>query len=387
MATKIISNTFEKRINDACGSRVKIDTLIGSIQRFFDKNHNIIFAQGPSLRLMFTENEKQPILDFTGISFEETKECLSKVKIIDASWKKLNEPFIIQSVLVIRELTKRKLIKERDQVIMFLAARYYALAQVQFFKYEPNEQVMNYTLNNLSDKFKYKTLLNNYAVLKDTALTSHNTYETILLKGEDEMFPIYVQQMENRIYKLIKNIAILYYDNLEKKHYLNLERGTHSDTGDERDIETSSSLINDVANGAASEFMSRKPNMGLIKLACEKNEVSFAQLHQCLINIKQHEEYTTIERLFISILSLIFDQDTSSISNMCSTSFTVKAISLISIRNSIQVELENIKNTLDKLLVNNCAKYVAVQRLATKMAYRNALYSYFVYLMIMYRCH
>ena len=38
MATKIISSTFEKKISDVCGSKVKIDTLIGSIQRFFDKN-------------------------------------------------------------------------------------------------------------------------------------------------------------------------------------------------------------------------------------------------------------------------------------------------------------------------------------------------------------
>ena len=384
--SRIIVDAFGKNVELAMKDKAKVIKLTNAIEKYFDRNHSIVFAQGPSKHLFFVESDKDVMFEVLGYTRDEMKAVLKTVPLIKSTWKKLNEPFIISSVLVIRELTIQKKTVERDKVLMFLAFFYYALAQRQFFNYEPNEQVMAYTLTTLSDKFKYKTLVNNYRVLDDTVKTSHNTYEKILIEGKDEMFPIYVSQMENRIYKLIKNIAVLFYDNLNHKRYLNVEESSFDDTGEIRDTETSSSIINDLADGVTLDFMSQRPNYKLATMAANKNDVSVAHFYQALINIRQNEDKNSISTMIRNILTVIFEDDNSSINNVCSSSFAVNALKLISVRNTVQKDLENIKTTLDSILQRHCIKYAQVDRLATKMAYRNALYTYLVYLIITHKC-
>jgi hypothetical protein len=158
--------------------------LIINIQKYFDKNNEIIYGTSPSKRLFFTESDKSIIYNVVDIPLELVKETMKKIPGMNSNWKLLNDPFVIFCTLIIRELSIQKKEAERNFVMMYLSMKFYSNRQYQSFPYEPNEQIMSYTINNLSDKFKYKSLKNNYNVVKDTVLTSHATYETKLIQGK-----------------------------------------------------------------------------------------------------------------------------------------------------------------------------------------------------------
>ena len=385
--TKFIVNTFSKEITTVVSNKAKLNALLNAIQSYFDKNSPIIYDATPAKKLFFTDSEKALIYIFTDIDPHKVSFVLKNEVKIDASWKLVNDPFVVLSVLIIRELTIQKKIAERDFIIMFLCMKFYSSRQARSFKYGANENIMNYTVNNLSDKFKYKTLKNNYNVVKDVAINSHATYEKELIQGYDGMFLIYIPQMENRIGKVLNNIAELYYDNYEKKNYLNMDKSFDDENDRMVEGETSSALISQLADGGAHDFISKKINIGLAKLACNKNEVAFSTLFSTLQSIKAGESGEYIKEFLLNILTNIFHTDNSIIERVCSTDFVVVGLKQLSISNTSSPELIAIKDTLEELLNKHCSKYVNTNRAATKSNYRSAVYAYFIYSIIVFKCH
>lgn len=384
--SKLIVNAFGNKIKESLTNH-SLQQLIIDIQKYFDKNNEIIYGTSPSKRLFFTESDKEVVYKIANLDNNLIKETLKKIPGMNSNWKLLNDPFVIISTLIIRELTIQKKEAERNFVMMYLSMKFYSNRQYQSFPYEPNEQIMGYTINNLSDKFKYKILKNNYNVVKDTVLTSHTTYEKELIQGDDIAFLKYIPQMENRIGKLIKNIAELYYDNREKKNYLNLDKSFDEENDRMLEGQTTSALIYQLAEGVAHDFYSKKINIKLVKLASSRNDVSYSNLFNTVQSIKQSAPMDTIKELCINVLTLLFNFNNTILERICSTEFAVYALKQLSISNTTSHELISIKDTLEILMKEHCSKYAAVNRAATKANYRTSLYTYFVYSIIIFRCH
>jgi hypothetical protein len=151
--TKFIVNTFESRIKLAVSNKAKLNTLLMKIQSYFDKNSLIIYDTAPSKKLFFTDSEKEIVYSFTEIPVDEVSKVLRHDVKIDASWKLINDPFVVQSVLIIRELTIRKLISERDFVIMFLSMKFYSSRQARAFSPE-NIEKCKMTMNRLENNIE-----------------------------------------------------------------------------------------------------------------------------------------------------------------------------------------------------------------------------------------
>ena len=151
--------------------------------------------------------------------------------------------------------------------------------------------------------------------------------------------------------------------------------------------ETSSALISQLADGGAHDFISKKINIGLAKLACNKNEVAFSTLFSTLQSIKAGESGEYIKEFLLNILTNIFHTDNSIIERVCSTDFVVVGLKQLSISNTSSPELIAIKDTLEELLNKHCSKYVNTNRAATKSNYRSAVYAYFIYSIIVFKCH
>ena len=384
--SKILLNSFGKPIEDAVKNTAALRTFVKGVETYIDRNSAIIFDQAPSKRLIFSNREKKILYDFLQINPDDVTEKLKSVASIKASWQFLNDPFIILSMYLIRELDKQKKKKELEIAIMFLALRAYSSRQVVYFGYGANEQVMNYTINNLSEKFKYRTMKNNYDVIRDTVMTSHNTYSKELLKGEDIVLNTYYGQFYSRINKMIKNVAVEFYKNLKEKKYLNAVKSHDDELGGELDIETSSAMISGLAESSANYFIGSAINVSLLRTVATRNKVPYPSLSQCLLSMKEKGSTSIILELYSSTLSALFNADKAVLSRVCSRDFAVKAIKLISVSNSKDKSLLRVKEILDSFLEEYCTSYATTERRATKIAYRSALYSYLTYILIANKC-
>jgi hypothetical protein len=384
--SKLILDRFGKQITEAVKDRSRMNELVRHIETYFDKNNAIVFAQGPAKPLIFAANDKEALYRFTGINPTDVLETLKKVDSIKASWKLLNDPFIILSVFVIRELQIQKKERERDLVIMFLAMKSYSGRQKVYFKFGANDQIMAYTLNNLTDKYKYKTLKNNYAVVKDIVLNSHSVYTSLLIKGEDDMLNIYFPQMYNRINKVLRNIAVEYYKNRDDKKYLNTAKTYDDELGGTLDFESSGGVIEQLAENTCNFFLTSTVNMKLVRTVADRNGIPYVSVYQTLIAMRKDENPADILKLMTNIITCIYEADNALLARVCSKDFAISAIKQLSVSNSSSKSLESVKTSLDRILETHCSKYAATQRLATKMSYRNAIYTYCVYILIANKC-
>ena len=118
--SKIFVNHFGKRIEAAVNDKQRLAALIKQIEHYFDKNSAILFAQGPAKPLIFTNTDKEIIYKFLEIEPAEVSTVLKQLTSIKASWKLLNDPFIVLSVFLVRQLEIAKKERERDLVLMYL---------------------------------------------------------------------------------------------------------------------------------------------------------------------------------------------------------------------------------------------------------------------------
>lgn len=384
--SRIIVNKYGKIITDAVNDKKRLRDLITYIERYFDKNSEVMFSQGPTNALIFTNKDKEVIYEFLQVNPKEVKDVIKQVETIKASWQLLNDPFIILCVFIIRELEIKKMNRERDLVLMYLSMKSYSSKQRLYFKYGANEQIMSYTINNLSDKFKYKALKNNFAVVKDIVMQSHSVYVKLLVKGDDDMLNIYFAQGYNRINKVIKKIANEYYLNRDKKKYLNTLITFDGEKGGTLDYESSSSIIDSLAESTTTFFVSSSVNSKLVRNTATANKLPYISVYQTLLEIRKHESPQSLVKLFSAILETIYTTDKSILARICSKDFAVIALKQLSISNSNSEPLKHVKAELDRMLNEYCSKYAMTDRLATRMAYRNTIYKYLIYILISNKC-
>jgi hypothetical protein len=392
--TRILLDRLGGRVS--AGVRKGGPTLVHGIGLFLDRNHEAVFHHAPTKHLVFTKKDSQLLFDSIGIAPEEVQAAVDdmpefrKGGVVCSAYSVLirNDPFNVLSALVAREYDMAGKKKELEAVLMYMGFKFYSyLVRYKWFQYEPNANVVAYTMANLSEKFKYKTLRNNYAVIKDTIMYSHGTYRDIMHKGDDQFLLTYLPQAENRCNKVIGGIAEQVYKNLEEKNYLNFNRTTSDEDGSAIENASTSGLLESMIEGSTASFVTGKVNMGLVKVASERHSVPVTTMYQCLTGIKRDQGHAKISELYRALLNVLVDSDPTVLNRVCSTSFTSNAMRQISISNTSSDELLRVKRILDDLLMTSCAKYAATNRPATKMAYRNALFSYFLFLLVLNKCH
>lgn len=384
--SKIILTNYGKTIEEKVKDRTKLQKFLRHIENYFDKNSDIIFDQGPSKNLIFANKDKEALYDFLDVDPKEVAKVIKTIPTIQSTWRLLNDPFIVLGVYIVRELVIQKKERERDLVLMYLSMKSYSSKQKVFMKYGANEQIMAYTINHLSDRYKYKALKNNYNVMKDVVLTSHNSYEKLLLKGDDELLNTYYPQIHSRIARVLRNVANEYYINREQKKYLNTLNTYDDEKGGNLDYESSASIMDDLASGACTFFISNMVSSKLARMVATKNDVPYVTVYQCLMEMRKQEKPDTILRFFKAIIEIIYEADKNILGRVCSKDFSIIALRQLSVSNSRNESLALIKSELDRILTTYCGKYAATERLATKMAYRNAIYSYMVYILIVSKC-
>ena len=146
----ILIDAFGDRVKAAISNPSRLRSLMQGVQKYFDRNHDIIFDSSPGKRLIFGNADQEVIFDFLETQPEEVEHVLSRVAIIDKNWKLLNTPFVILSVIIIRELMLQKKDRECELMIMFLAMKFYSSRQRRSFPFEPNPNIMAYTIKHLS---------------------------------------------------------------------------------------------------------------------------------------------------------------------------------------------------------------------------------------------
>lgn len=353
------------------------------IKRYIDKNNEVLFASGPTYRLYFNDDERNKIFSHIGMRKLQIDEIIKKDKTVDKTWYELDPAyggaFNLVAVLLIRfyTLDKKKYAKQLENAILYLALSTYSGRHFKSFPYPPNENIMSYTINNLSNKYKIKQNGTLIEAIKSTAMVSHETYEEYIIRGTDVLINTYLLALRTRIAGFLNKLAEEYYKNKEMGNYINLEKDDYSEEN-YNIVDNDSFVINRLSENVSNKIITKGIDYKLVKLSANMCQVSVSGLQKALTNIVEKKD-REIKKLVGLILQLYLEDPSNSSESIGSKKFIEYCLQLYIKSNTNDKSILEMKQILDEWLTECSVDYVKTERVATKNNLRKACYLYIVF--------
>lgn len=212
------------QIEEALSEQRNIRALLTGVQKYADKHSEILLTTDMSQRLIFADTDKKVIFNATGISEVEVKKAVSDAPLIPDNWKKATNPFYMLMLLTIHYFSKKgdaKSMSYADALTVYLGYLLYTTNHKAFFPYCPNKQIMDYTINNLNNRYLLKKLGTIHGVIEHTVFEAmHGRFNMEIRRGQDDDFSQIISSLDARISSFVKYIADEFYENRKNGKYL-----------------------------------------------------------------------------------------------------------------------------------------------------------------------
>lgn len=352
------------------------DSIIKGVSRYVDKNSDAFTTQGPSRRPIFSEEDKDVLYRAIGVTKEEMRKIIKENPGIKEKWQIINnEPFMIANVLATRYAAINKNEKLEYSLVLYLTVCIYPLLHFKYFKFEPNEQVMAYTIANMSNKYKIKTAGTIFKALVETSENCYEHYKQNIIRGTDQDLLDYVMGMRTRINSLLKNISIAFYDAHKSGNYLNSDGDSFEET---KYHESDSDIyaVDRITNNVTLKLMVNGPDSNTVNMAAKMCGVSVNELRNYTNSIIASERREEVRQLIEAIVTTyVVDEHNSPDEISRNNKFLIHANNVYKKSNTNDSNIIKIKSILDNW-IEDLDVYKKTQRAATINNFRRALYMF-----------
>lgn len=376
MVKNILISDLYSTVNKELGNKKNINELLNHINVYYDKNSEELNSIGISKKILFLESDKDAIYNACGLSKIQIKSSLKKSTYIQNSWKILNEPLNIASALMLRYFTINKKDDLLKTFILYYSLYFYASLHHKYLKFDANENIMEYTINNLSNKFRLKQTGSLVLTLSEIVMVSHETYKDKLIRGEDGDIAIYVSSIKVRLNDFMKKITNEYIKNHRANNIMHIESDDYSEDNFHM-ADNTSYMVKRLTDSSSIRLMTYGPDMELAKLAANLAQVSENEIRNVIVHLSD-EETNSINRLTELILQLYLVNGTNKIEDVRGKKFIIEAMEIYKKSNTNDKLIIEIKQILDKWLNKYSKTYKKTNREATLSNFRRAIYIYFV---------
>ena len=377
MSTIIIDSLYNQ-VETALSKKENVSKLKTELDKYLSANTDKYSTQGPVKRPIFNNDQIESFIKTCGLDRKEVMSVIGKTKAIDPNWKIMNNPMNVTLALATRYFAKTNSSEGKVLAISYTIVFMYPSLHFKYFKYEPNEALMAYTINNLSNKFKIKQQGYLWITLLDIVNKCYELHKNNLIKGEDRTFILYIQDVKTRLNSFMKKISNEFYRNEKEGKYLNIE---HESFDEENYFESdnNSYAIDRLTNKVVTSLVVNGGDMKLIELAAKMNNVSVNQFRsyiQTMINEKQRADIKAITESIL-FLFLFSDNQHFKVEDVRSNQFLLYCLGLYKKSNTSNRNIIKIKDILDKWL-DELGLLEKTSNDGTINDYRRALFSFFV---------
>ncbi len=378
MIKSTIVDTFYPTVSKIYKDKRNSQELVKIISKYIDSNSERLSTTGPVKRLLFTDKERNAVHDLTTIDDKTISLVAKKVPDL-ARGVNTSNPFNILMVLIIRFFRINKMDSERKAACLYLMLSMYPSIHKKYFKFEPNENIMSFTVNSLSNKYKLKQQGTLLATLIDTAMVCDEHYKSNLIRGNDKDIADYIAAVKTRLNSFMKNIFSEFIKQHASGRYLNYD--TDNDDPDKFSRADSNSLVIERMSGAVVLSLSVSgPDSKCILLAAKMSKVSVNDLRFTVNQIcKDKKNKEQIRELVSAIVYDFLFAGEYSEQDIHDMKFTIYALNTYKKSNTINTNIVQVKKILDAWLSQYSERYKKTNLVGTLNLFRKALYMFFVF--------
>ena len=350
------------------------------ISQFFEKNTPKLTTPGPQYLIVFGDADKDEFYKLFGITKEEIVFAMKNViksAGSSAEFKYLtNNPFLSFLYYIIRYFTLHHDDKALNATLgLFSIDVYWSI----FTKYFPNgviEPVINYTIDNLTDKFIIKKAGTIFGALTESAKHSYEFHKSKIRTGNDPDCIAFLQRIRNDQNSMFRTISGIYYDNHKKGNAIT----TRNDDYDPEnpildDITSASTEVQATVNRVCMPMVANGVDISLAEAASAIGNVSVTNLRIYLMKIFVNERLDEITQIVESILFLYINGEHKSSRDIRSAHFLYWTYALFKKTNSKDGNIVRI-NTILNRWGEETGIYKAFKSEGSKINYKRAIFTY-----------
>lgn len=356
----------------------KFNKIIGS---FIDRNSVKLHTPGPQYLIPFTERDKDEYFELFNVSRQEVVDIVKKVVNTinaQADWKLLTgNPIFVIFFCCIRYYTLKKNNKGLNGSLAALSLSMYPSIFTKYYTYEPNKAVMQYTIDNLSNKFNIKKSKHIFGNIMMSIQQSWSFHKSNIEHGSDKNVIDFIMRIRNDQNSFMKKISHEYFTN----HANNMTVYNAIDSFDDNsvvDIENDSNRVEAVTDKITMAIMINGVDLRLAEASAKGSHVSVIDTRNYLNNIVTEKNSNDMKSFIESILFLYLYTGKKTIREINSRYFLEFSLSLYKKTNSKDDNIINIKNILDKW-GEEIGLHAHTKRQATINDYKRAIYTFFIF--------
>lgn len=348
------------------------------VAAYMDKNIDKLSTAGPVYRTLFTDYDTGQVFNLLNIDPKQIQETLKLSNYIKGSWMNVSNPFNIVSAMIIRYAKISKDQALMSSAIMYLTLSMYPSLHYKYFKFQPNEEIMAYTVSTLNLKYKIKNTGTMWKALIETTSLSDATYTKNLLNCSDKDVTDYIQAFKTRLNSLLKNITNNFMKNHKAQNFLNMSE-ENDDPDNYKVADSNSYIIERMSNSISLKLSVSGADAVIVKLAAQLSNISINDLRNTVNDIiADKENKNDVRKMIESILYLYLNDHHLVISDIKSNNFLFFCLNIYKKTNITNKNIIFIKETLNRWLTKYSDTYKKTNRLATISNFKKALYLFFV---------
>lgn len=356
------------------------------IGRYVSRNNDKLTTSGPQYLIPFTMKDKQEYFDLFSTSDTEVATLVDKItkQVNDkANWRLFkNNPIFFIFYCCIRYATLAKDAKLLNSALIAMALSVYPSIFAKYFRYEPNPNIMQYTIDNLSNRFIIKKSNHIFGTLTYSIQSSWKFHEKDFSRGADQDVIRFIQRIRNDQNSLLKKIANAYQTNYKKGLFVTTQVDAYDDNINVDNV-NNTNKVEALSNKIVLSMLTNGVDLRIADFASNAAQVSKLDLRNYISLIINEKESETMKEFISSILFLYLYTDSHEPDEIRSKEFIGYALQLFKKTNSKDKNVTNIKTTLDKWGTSS-GIYRKFSRSATRVDYTKAIFMYFILSIQMY---
>nr|DAP97909.1 MAG TPA: hypothetical protein [Caudoviricetes sp.] len=356
------------------------------IGRYVSRNNDKLTTSGPQYLIPFTMKDKQEYFDLFSVSDTEVAALVDKItkQVNDkANWRLFkNNPIFFIFYCCIRYATLAKDAKLLNSALIAMALSVYPSIFAKYFRYEPNPNIMQYTIDNLSNRFIIKKSNHIFGTLTYSIQSSWKFHEKDFSRGADQDVIRFIQRIRNDQNSLLKKIANAYQTNYKKGLFVTTQVDAYDDNINVDNV-NNTNKVETLSNKIVLSMLTNGVDLRIADFASNAAQVSKLDLRNYISLIINEKESETMKEFISSVLFLYLYTDSHEPDEIRSKEFIGYALQLFKKTNSKDKNVTNIKTTLDKWGTSS-GIYRKFSRSATRVDYTKAIFMYFILSIQMY---
>lgn len=361
------------------------------VNDFIDRNITKLTKSGPCDMVAFTDRDHKSLFDLFGFAYTiDARPRVTSPNEITTMIKEFSKeeginlrffetnPSQVLLYYVIRYFTMNPDEKSLNSALAIYALCVYPLMFHKYFPYGVIEPFMQYTIDNLTNKFTFKKSKHLFGALMTSIRHSYSSHRENFPKGNDAHMVAWVERIRNDQNSLFKKISNEYNKNYKAG---NAARQTNEqfdkDTPIVDEVENATTLVQNIVQKVALPIIESGVDLLRAEAAAKMGGVSVSDCRFFLTNILISKNITTMQTFIEAILFLYIYEDKKTERDIRSQYFLAWAASLFKKTNSKNKNISTI-NTILNDWAEDSGVYKKFIREASRINYKKAIFYYVI---------